>query len=273
MGELMEQRFVHRLEKELERAIEELFAARDKSRHIPHRPSRHTLQMMAKAAIAVFEAAAETAPSKPSRNEPPKDDTKRQRFETAYEGTPPWDLRHAQPALVAIADRVKGSLLDVGCGTGENALFFAEKGHEVIGVDFVDHAVDEARRKAKQRHLRAEFLQMDALKLKELGRTFDSVIDCGLFHVLCDEDRAAYVEALAGVTRPGSRMFLMCFRDEEPGNRGPRRISQAELRAAFACGWKVESIEPIHFEPNPESDDRDFSDDGPKGWLATIQRV
>jgi 2-polyprenyl-3-methyl-5-hydroxy-6-metoxy-1,4-benzoquinol methylase len=273
MGDFMEQRFVHRLEKELEQAIEDLFAARNKSRQFPHRPSPHTLQMMAKAAVAVYETAAETASSKPPRGAPPRGDAKRERFETAYEGTPPWDLQHPQPALAAIADRIKGSVLDVGCGTGENALFFAEKGHEVVGVDFVEHAVEQARRKAKKRHLRAEFLQMDALNLKELGRGFDSVIDCGLFHVLCDEDRAAYVEALAGVTRPGSHMFLMCFRDEEPGNRGPRRISQGELRAAFQRGWKVEAIEPIHFEPNPESEDREFSEGGPKGWLATIQRV
>lgn len=269
----MEQRFVHRLEKELEQAIEDLFAARDKSGRFPHRPSPHTLQMMAKAAVAVFEAAAETPASKPSRETPPKGDAKRERFETAYEGTPPWDLQHPQPALAAIADRVKGSVLDVGCGTGENALFFAEKGHEVIGVDFVERVVNQARRKARQRHVRAEFLQMDALKITELGRVFDSVIDCGLFHVLCDEDRAAYVEALAGVTRPGSHLFLMCFRDEEPGDRGPRRISQGELRAAFQCGWKVASIEPIQFEPNPDAEDRDFSEGGPKGWLATVQRV
>ena len=113
---------------------------------------------------------------------------------------------------------------------------------------------------------------MDALKLKDLDRTFDTVIDCGLFHVLSDEDRNLYVDGLAQVVKHGGRVFLMCFSDEQPGDTGPRRISQNELREAFSDGWTIESITPTRFEPNPDADERHFGDDGPKAWFAIIRR-
>jgi cyclopropane fatty-acyl-phospholipid synthase-like methyltransferase len=142
----------------------------------------------------------------------------------------------------------------------------------VLGIDFVDVPIREAREKAEQRGLQAEFLQMDALELTKLDRSFDSVIDCGFFHVLCDEDRRSYVAELTQVTRPGSGVFLMCFSDKEPGDTGPRRVSELEIRQAFAEGWAIESITATNFEPNPEAQHRDFSEGGPKAWFAIIRR-
>ncbi len=96
------------------------------------------------------------------------------RFEDAYKGTPPWDIGRAQPAFERVADAglVTGPVLDAGCGTGENALFFAARGFEVVGVDAVEAAVAAARAKAQTRGLQAEFLVHDALALGELGRRF-----------------------------------------------------------------------------------------------------
>ena len=91
----------------------------------------------------------------------------------------------------------------------------------------------------------ATFLVKDALTLKDWTERFDNVIDSGLFHVFSDEDRRRYVEGLATVLKPGGRLFLMCFSDEEPGTQGPRRVSKKELHDAFAEGWSIESIEPI----------------------------
>ena len=117
----------------------------------------------------------------------------RETFESMYAKKPPWDIGRPQRAFVGAADRVTGAVLDAGCGTGENALFFAGRGHPVLGIDFLEGPVEEARRKAEERGLNAEFVQMDALTLTELDRRFDGVIDSGLFHVFSDEDRARYV--------------------------------------------------------------------------------
>ncbi len=199
------------------------------------------------------------------------DNPKHHRFQAAYEGTPSWDLGRPQRPFIEVAAQITGSVLDVGCGTGDNALFFAQRGQPVVGIDFIEFPIMEAKRKAEERGVEAEFLQLDALQLTNLDRQFDSVIDCGLFHVLSDADRRPYVAGLAHVTKLGGKMFLMCFSGQEPAGPGPRRIGQDEIRAAFADGWTVESITPSHFEPNPASNEK-FVDGGPRAWLAVIRR-
>jgi SAM-dependent methyltransferase len=193
-------------------------------------------------------------------------------FASAYREKAPWDIGRPQQALVDCADQVHGSILDSGCGTGENSLFFAARGHQVLGIDFIPFPIEEARRKAAERGLAAEFLCRDALTLATLDRTFDSVIDCGLFHVFSDEDRQRYVDGLAHVTRSGGQVFLLCFSDAEPGTDGPRRISEQDLRAAFARGWHIEQIRPFRFEVIPDLKGLNFSVGGPKAWFAVIRR-
>ena len=193
-------------------------------------------------------------------------------FAKAYADKAPWDISGPQPALVDAADAVAGSVLDAGCGTGENALFFAGRGHKVTGVDFLDEPIARARKKAADRGATANFLVMDALALGELPEQFDSAIDCGLFHVFSDDDRRKYVAGLTSVVKAGGRLFLLCFSDAEPGMAGPRRISEGALRTAFADGWNIESIRPTQFQTIPEFADT-FSPGGPKAWFVVAQRV
>jgi len=197
----------------------------------------------------------------------------RSTFESAYAGQAPWDIGRPQQALLGVADRIAGSVLDAGCGTGENALYFAGRGCRVTGIDFLEEPITRARRKATERGLPATFLVKDALTLKDWTERFDNVIDSGLFHVFSDEDRRRYVEGLATVLKPGGRLFLLCFSDEEPGTQGPRRVSKKELHDAFAQGWVVESIEPARYEVRPDLKDLHFSEGGPRAWFAIIRRA
>ncbi len=193
-------------------------------------------------------------------------------FANAYAGKPPWDIDGPQPVFVSAADRLTGSILDAGCGTGENALFFAGRGHPVTGIDYLELPIQRARQKAAERSLSANFLVIDALALKQVPQVFDNVIDCGLFHVFNDADRKRYVEGLAGILKPGGMLFLMCFSDQEPGTVGPRRVSNAELHAAFAKDWKIESITPARFQVIPEFK-ATFSEGGPKAWFVVAGRT
>jgi cyclopropane fatty-acyl-phospholipid synthase-like methyltransferase len=197
---------------------------------------------------------------------------KKSDFEALYAGQAPWDISRPQPVFVAAAKRITGAVLDCGCGTGENALYFASHGRQVIGIDFLDEPIRRARLKANERGVNAKFLVRDALALGEMSEQFDNAIDSGLFHTFSDENRPRYVAAVKSVIKPGGRLFLLCFSDEEPGTQGPRRISQWELRASFADGWVVESIEPAVFDaiPTPEIS---FSPGGPKAWFAVIRRL
>jgi cyclopropane fatty-acyl-phospholipid synthase-like methyltransferase len=193
-------------------------------------------------------------------------------FENFYAGKAPWDIGKPQRQFLAIANRIIGPVLDAGCGTGENALYFAARGHRVIGIDFVEEAIQRARGKAAARRLSVEFLVKDALTLADWDKRFASVIDCGLFHVFSDSDRGCYVRGLAHVLEPGGRLFLMSFSDQEPGSEGPRRVSRQELYGSFADGWKIESLQPVQVDVNSEFTEMKFSEGGPKAWFAIIRR-
>ena len=193
-------------------------------------------------------------------------------FENFYAGKAPWDIGKPQGAFAAVADRVTSPVLDAGCGTGEHALFFAARGHQVVGIDFVDEAIRRARNKAVERGLPVEFLVKDATTLGDWGERFATVIDCGLFHVFSDHDRGRYVRGLARVVEPGGRLFLACLSDEEPVEVGPRRVSRQELYDAFADGWEVESVQPTQCEIHPEFTEVKLSEGGPKAWVAVVRR-
>jgi SAM-dependent methyltransferase len=197
----------------------------------------------------------------------------KQHFEEAYTGEAPWDIVGPQPAFAAVANQISGTLLDAGCGTGEHALFFAKRGCTVTGIDYLAGPIERAKQKASDRNLSVKFFVQDALKLADCPEKFDNVIDSGLFHVFSDEDRPRYVAGLAHVLKPSGKLFLMCFSDAEPGTVGPRRISQRELRQAFADGWKIESITPSAFAINPNFKGIEFSPGGPKTWFVVVIRV
>ena len=199
-------------------------------------------------------------------------------FDDAYAGTPPWDIGRPQPDLRSLFEtRSFGeSLLDVGCGTGENALFLATQGYSVLGIDASPRAIEQAQAKARDRHLeaRVRFAVQNALTLNELTAEFDVVVDCGLFHVFDDESRRTYLEALGHIVAPGCYAIVLCFSDRESGTWGPRRISPDEIRSAFVDGWAVKEIRSAHFAVNPNQEEIDPSNgDSVEAWLATVQRL
>ncbi|MDC0747534.1 class I SAM-dependent methyltransferase [Polyangium mundeleinium] len=162
----------------------------------------------------------------------------------------PWDIGRPQADLVALAEAggFRGDVLDVGCGPGDNAIFVAARGHAVTGLDLVENALAKARTRAQQSGVSVHFVRGNALELGMLGRTFDTVLDSGLLHVFGSGMRAQYVASLAHVVRPGSMYHALVWSDREPGAEGPRRLSEADLRAAFASGWKVREIRPARYE-------------------------
>jgi SAM-dependent methyltransferase len=189
--------------------------------------------------------------------------------ETYRSGRAPWDVGHPQSVFVRLTDEgaIMSPVLDSGCGTGEHALYFASRGLDALGVDFSPVAIDAARAKAAERTLDAEFVVHNVLDLGSLGQQFRSVVDSGTFHVFnVESDVRRYVESLRAVLKPAGVLHLLCFSDAQPGDVGPRRVSEADLRAAFADGWTIESIEPATFDVNPPI--------GPaRAWLARIVRL
>jgi SAM-dependent methyltransferase len=197
-----------------------------------------------------------------------------ERFSEWYaQPTPPWDIGRPQTAFVAVAPRIGPRVLDSGCGTGDLAIWLAEQGRAVTGIDFIDPPLAVARQKAADRGVAVTFLRMDALAVGEIPERFDAVTDCGLFHTFDDAGRAAYVHGLARLLEPGGRLFLLCMSTAEPGTHGPRRVSEAELRDAFRAGWEIESLEPTRFEVVPGIPGAAFSPGGAHAWFAVMRRA
>lgn len=191
------------------------------------------------------------------------------RFKNSYEGVPAWDIGRAQSVFQGLADRriVGSPLVDLGCGTGENALAFAAVGVEVVGVDIIQAAIDKATFKAASRGAKGSFLVADALYLQALNRRFQTVIDSALFHAFNDEQRVRYEASLAAALEPGGFYYMLVFSDAEPSDwGGPRRISKAEIVQTFSVGWKIHSIESATLETNAH-------EHGGRAWFSTIERT
>jgi SAM-dependent methyltransferase len=196
------------------------------------------------------------------RQGPPHD------FDAMYAGTPPWDIGRPQPGFIELADAgvIRGRVLDVGCGTGEHALLAAGLGLEAMGVDLAPNAIAQAQRKAADRGLACRFLVWDALELPNLGESFDTVLDCGLFHVLDDVDRAQFTESVRTALAADGRYHMLCFSDRQPGDWGPRRITRDEIRASFREGWRVDSIEDAVIETT-------LDEGAALAWRSSISRT
>lgn len=186
------------------------------------------------------------------------------------DGPAPWDIGRPQPAVVRLTSEgaFAGAVLDVGCGTGDNALHIASAGPSVVGVDVADTALRIARDRARDRGVEVEFTTADALRLDRLDRTFDSVLDCGLLHTFDGDERLRYVASLASTTRQDGTLYVLCFSDDEP-ETGPHPVTRDELVESFGSGsgWRIAAIDADRIQT------RYHDDRGAPAWCATVKRV
>jgi SAM-dependent methyltransferase len=167
---------------------------------------------------------------------------------------------------LATEGRFTGAVFEPGCGTAENALHVASLGLPVLGIDVAETALAIARARADERRIEIEFVLADALALEHLGRRFETVLDCGLFHTFDNDEQSRYAVSLASVTERGGTVYLLCFSDQGP-DTGPHPISQKDLRAAFkpSNGWNIAAIEPDRLVTRHPG--------GAAAWFATIKRI
>jgi SAM-dependent methyltransferase len=175
------------------------------------------------------------------------------RGESAGEGiapmaTPPWDNKAPSESVIGWQTRgwVHGDVLDIGCGLGDNAIYLANNGHPVTGLDISPTALVNAEQRARDAGVDVTFAVADSTKLEGYTDAFDTVIDSGLFHSLDEEGRRSYVAAVHRATRPGATLLLSCFSEANPAGKDWRpAVSEETLRDVLgAADWDIVSLEP-----------------------------
>ena len=189
-------------------------------------------------------------------------------FDRAYrEGTVPWVIGAPQAAVVALEreGRISGTVLDIGCGTGEHTILLARLGYDVLGVDTSPEAVARARENAERQGVAARFAVADAMRLEPAR--YDTILDSALFHIFDDADRARYVASLHAACRPGGYVYVLALSDEGK-SIGPE-VSEATVRAAFGDGWDLADLARTAYRAVTA----DGGQDEFPAWLARVRRI
>jgi SAM-dependent methyltransferase len=163
-------------------------------------------------------------------------------------GFTPWDQDHVPAELSALMEGptalAPGRALDVGCGTGTQAVYLAENGWRVTGVDAVERALARARRRAEEKGVEVRWVIGDVASLSTLGLGdgFDFVFDRGCFHDLPAASREGYVRGVSELAAPGAALLLLAFARRERGI-GPSGASEEEIRRGFGQDWELVSVQ------------------------------
>ncbi|MGB8406321.1 MAG: class I SAM-dependent methyltransferase [Mycobacterium sp.] len=160
----------------------------------------------------------------------------------------PWDRTGPSPSVVTwqTGGWVHGDVLDIGCGFGDNAIYLAQHGHPVTGLDISLTALVTAEQRAKDAGVDVTFAVADSTKLDGYTDRFDTVIDMGLFHSLDDAGQRSYAAVAHRAARPSATLLLVCFSDTNPvANDWRPAVSEATLREVLGgAGWDITSLEP-----------------------------
>ena len=174
-------------------------------------------------------------------------------WDAAYrqEAPPPWSIGRPQPELAALIEqgKVRGEVLDSGCGHAALSLALAARGYTVVGLDASATAVDAAAAGAAEQGLTtATFAQADVTTFGGYDGRFSTIVDSGLFHALPPEGRQNYLQSISRAAAPGAALYILAFAagalGEQDGRPGPRGFTEIELRDAVSTLWRVDEVRP-----------------------------
>ena len=149
------------------------------------------------------------------------------RIEEIYKNTPleqiPWNMETPPELLVELVDLAEtGRVIDLGCGAGNYAIYFAERGFEVTGVDFSPTAIKIAIENARRKGVKCNFFVADVIEeLDRVNQTWDFAYDWGLLHHIFPEQRQKYVENVRRILNPKGKYLSVCFSEKDVGFAGP----------------------------------------------------
>jgi SAM-dependent methyltransferase len=156
-------------------------------------------------------------------------------------GITPWERDTVPTPLAELSAQYPspGRALDIGCGTGRDAVYLAGRGWSVTGVDGVPRALDAAKQRAHASSVDINWVRGDVTRLQTLGigKDYELLVDRGCFHGLTDTEREQYAEGVAAVAAPGARLLMFAFQPRR--GLGPRGVTRDEVAHDLGGAWDL----------------------------------
>lgn len=188
--------------------------------------------------------------------------------ETYRQGQTPWDSGEKCSELFRVLEEESispGKALDLGCGTGTNAVYLARMGFDVTGVDISVVAIERAQKKAKEAGVSVLFMTARLPSDFLHGNIFDFIFDRGCFHTIDKDDRPGYLEMLENITKEGSIYLMLCGNAKEPQDPGPPVLTEEEIRETFSGLFDIIRIRDFRFDTSGDME-------GPLGYSCLMRR-
>jgi methyl halide transferase len=191
-------------------------------------------------------------------------------FLQAYrEGSAPWDIGKPDFNLIQTVTTtpiVPCKALDIGCGTGDNAIWLAQQKFDVIGIDFSDIAIEKAREKATKANLMCTFTLLNILKSHVDGAPFGFVFDRGCFHTMdSTSERKTFAKHVSRhLEENGLWLSLIGNADDQHAAEGPPKLSAREIAGAVESYFEILSLVSSHFEAHLPAP--------PRAWVCLMRK-
>lgn len=187
-------------------------------------------------------------------------------------GTPPWETGKpsSELARVIAEENIKPCrVIELGCGSGVNAVWLAQQGFDVTGIDVTPLAIERARQRAAEASVPVRFVVGDVLRLPAEKDPFPFFFDRGCYHAVRQSDARAYVESLARVTAPGAIGLVLTgnAREPSPPGQGPPVVSAEELHAEFEPAFEIVRLREFRFDAHGPAGQ------SPLAWSCLLRRA
>jgi SAM-dependent methyltransferase len=195
---------------------------------------------------------------------------KKAHWENRYQtGDTPWDTGRPSVELAMVLD--SGAIqpcraIELGCGTGTNAVYLAQRGFAVTAIDLASRAIEQAQQRARRQGVAVDYLIDDVCDLQAALDPFDFVFDRGCYHCARRADLHGFLETLHRVTKPETKYLLLAGNANERSDApGPPRVHEGEIRSELGGLFDVDWIRPFRFEDAGGVE-------GPLGWSCLLTR-
>ncbi|HEV3142902.1 MAG TPA: class I SAM-dependent methyltransferase [Gemmataceae bacterium] len=181
----------------------------------------------------------------------------------------PWDTGRPSAELQRQLAKRKlkpSRAVELGCGTGTNAIWLAQQGFDVTAIDLSPTAIERAGAKAAEADVRVRFLQADVMALPDLGPLFPFFFDRGCYHVVRRENVDGFLSSLSKITAAAAEGLVLTGNAKEPHSPGPPVVSEAEIRAELGRDFEIVSLEEFRFDQDPVTNMRFL------GWSCWLRK-